>query len=89
MTHWVYVLRCGDGSLYTGYTTDLERRLAAHEAGQGARYTRGRGPLQVLAKWAYPDRRSAMQAEHRFKQLQRPAKLRWVQASRQDPGLRP
>ena len=45
---YVYVLRCGDGTLYTGTTDDVARRLAAHRAGKGAKYTRGRGPLELL-----------------------------------------
>ncbi len=45
---YLYILRCGDGSLYTGITTDVERRLETHRAGKGAKYTRGRGPLEVV-----------------------------------------
>ncbi len=45
---YLYILRCGDGTLYTGITTDVERRLEAHRAGKGAKYTRGRGPLEVV-----------------------------------------
>ena len=45
---YVYILRCGDGTLYTGSTDDVERRLAAHRAGKGAKYTRGRGPLELV-----------------------------------------
>ena len=45
---WVYILRCGDGTLYTGMTDDPERRLAAHRSGHGAKYTRGRGPLELV-----------------------------------------
>jgi putative endonuclease len=89
MAHWVYVLRCRDGSLYTGYTTDVERRLADHAAGRGARYTRGRSPLEVVGSWCYDDRRTALQAEHRFKQLPRPSKLRWLTRAAEDPDLRP
>lgn len=49
MKYWtVYMLRCADGSLYTGITNDLERRIATHNAGKGAKYTRGRGPVQVV-----------------------------------------
>jgi putative endonuclease len=84
MAHWVYVLRCRDGSLYTGYTTDPEKRFAAHTAGKGARYTRGRGPLELVASWEYDDRRSALQGEYRFKQLRRQAKLRWLEETEAD-----
>ena len=78
MTHWVYVLRCGDQSLYTGYTTDVARRVATHQVGRGARYTRGRGTLVLVAAWGYADKRAALRAEARFKRLKRPQKLAWL-----------
>ncbi|MFR4201505.1 MAG: GIY-YIG nuclease family protein [Flavonifractor plautii] len=56
MSWWVYILRCGDGTLYTGTAADVERRLAAHRRGRGAKYTRGRGPLAVVYREACPDR---------------------------------
>ena len=49
---WVYMLECGDGSLYTGWTNDLARRLAAHQSGRGAKYTRGRAPVRLVL-WLY------------------------------------
>jgi putative endonuclease len=52
---WVYILRCADGSLYTGWTVDVERRLASHRAGRGARYTRSRLPVELLATFAMDD----------------------------------
>ena len=48
MLWYVYILRCGDGTLYTGITDDVDRRLAVHRSGKGAKYTRGRGPLEVV-----------------------------------------
>lgn len=71
----LYVLYCRDGSLYCGITTDLERRLRAHRAGRGARYTRGRGPLSLARVWQYPDESAARSAELRFKRLRRARKL--------------
>ncbi len=71
----VYLLQCGDGTLYAGIARDLTRRIAAHEAGRGARYTRGRGPFALLASWAFPDRPSALRAEAAIKRLDRQAKL--------------
>ena len=59
MSWWVYILRCGDGTLYTGTAADVERRLAAHRRGRGAKYTRGRGPLAVVYREACPDRGAA------------------------------
>jgi putative endonuclease len=72
----LYVLRCRDGTLYCGITTDLDRRLAAHAAGRGARYTRGRGPLTLLRAWTLAGEGEARSAEARFKQLTRRRKLR-------------
>jgi putative endonuclease len=71
----VYLLRCGDGSLYAGITNDLERRVAAHRAGRGARYTRGRGPLKVVRVETRRTRSSALKREAAIKQLSRQAKL--------------
>jgi predicted GIY-YIG superfamily endonuclease len=63
------MLRCGDGSLYTGATNDLDRRLAAHRAGRGARYTRGRGPLEVAYTEPCADRSAALRRERALKRL--------------------
>lgn len=71
----VYLLRCGDGTLYAGITNDLARRLAAHRAGRGARYTRGRGPLQLVHSEPAGTRAQALRREHAVKQLPRAAKL--------------
>lgn len=72
---YVYVLRCGDGTLYTGTTDDVARRLAAHRAGKGAKYTRGRGPLKLLYTEQCPDRSAALRREYAIKQLSREEKL--------------
>jgi putative endonuclease len=72
----VYLVRCGDGTLYAGATNDLPRRLAAHEAGKGARYTRGRGPLALAWSEELPDRSAALRREHQIKRLKRADKLR-------------
>ena len=71
----VYILRCADGTLYTGITNDLERRMAEHEAGQGAKYTRGRGPLQLVYRETCQDRGLASKRETEIKSLDRKAKL--------------
>ena len=76
MTAWyVYLLECRDGSIYTGIATDVERRFAEHAAGKGARYTRSRPPLRLLARFQYPDRSTASRAEYAIKQLS-PARKR-------------
>ena len=74
--HFMYVLECGDASLYTGYTTDVAARLAAHRAGKGAKYTRNRGPLNLLAQAEFATKHEAMSAEARFKRLSRDQKDR-------------
>ncbi len=76
MANWFfYILRCADDSLYSGITTDLERRLREHNAGAGARYTRGRLPVSLAYSERLPDRAQALRREHAVKQLDRAAKL--------------
>jgi putative endonuclease len=76
----VYILRCSDGSLYTGWTNDLPARVAAHQAGQGGRYTRSRLPCFLIAWWEADSRSEAMREEARFKQLSRAEKLAALEA---------
>lgn len=71
----VYILECKDGSLYTGITDDLDRRLAAHRAGKGAKYTRGRAPLTLRYVEECEDHSSALRREYAIKQLTRAEKL--------------
>ncbi len=71
----VYILRCTDGTLYTGITNDLERRMAEHEAGQGAKYTKGRGPFKLVYQEICQDRGVASRREIEIKSLDRKAKL--------------
>ena len=80
---YLYVLRCGDDTLYAGATCDLPRRLAQHQQGRGARYTRGRGPLALAAAWRFPDQAAAWRAEVAFKRLRRAAKEGWI--ARREP----
>ena len=79
---WLYLLECGDGSWYAGISNDPEARLRAHAAGKGARYTRGRGPLRLLATRAYPDRGSATRAEGELKRLPKARKLAFFAIAR-------
>ncbi|MDG5817955.1 GIY-YIG nuclease family protein [Natronococcus sp. A-GB7] len=76
--HVVYVLECADGSLYTGYTTDLERRVAEHDAGEGAKYTRGRTPVELCYEEGYDSKSAAMSREYEIKQLTRGQKEQLV-----------
>lgn len=75
---WVYLLRCGDGSLYCGWTVDLDRRVAAHAAGKGGRYTASRRPVELAAALPMADRSAAMREEIRIKRLTRDEKLALV-----------
>jgi putative endonuclease len=72
---FVYILECRDQTLYTGITNDLERRLAQHESGKGAKYTRGRGPFRLVHSEAHPTRAEASRREYGLKKLDRTAKL--------------
>ena len=75
MAAYVYMLRCKDDSLYTGWTNNLEHRLAAHASGKGAKYTRGRGPLTLVYSEELPDKETAMKRECEIKALKRELKL--------------
>ena len=72
--HYTYMLRCADGTLYTGWTKDLQKRVAAHNAGTGARYTRGRRPVTLVYYEAFPSKAEAMRREYAVKQLSREEK---------------
>jgi putative endonuclease len=80
MDWYVYILRCADDTLYTGITTDVERRLAEHNAGttSGARYTRSRGPVELLYVESAVDRSRAASREAQIKRLERGAKLQLI-----------
>ena len=71
----VYILQCRDGTLYTGITDTLPRRLAAHNGGKGAKYTRGRGPVVLVHQESCPDRSAALRRERAIKALSRSQKL--------------
>ncbi len=75
----IYLLRCGDGSLYTGWTNDLEKRLKAHAAGRGAKYTRSRLPVELVYFEDLPYRSEAMRREAQIKRLAREEKLAMIQ----------
>ena len=79
--HYVYLLECGDGSIYTGYTVDVSRRLTEHRTGEGAKYTRNRGPLTLRRVERYQSRSAAQSREYEIKQLSREEKLALVPES--------
>ena len=76
--NFVYILRCGDGSLYTGWTKNLEKRLAAHASGKGAKYTRSRLPVELVYSEAFPSPHQAMSRERQIKTLSRREKLELI-----------
>lgn len=78
-SHFMYVLICADETLYTGYTTDLEKRIETHNAGKGAKYTVARRPVRLLAHAAFETKHEAMSAEYHFKQLSRAEKLSLIE----------
>lgn len=84
MGFYVYLMRCGDGSLYAGYTTDLKRREAAHNAGLGAKYTRSRRPVALVWWEECPDKGAALRREAALKRLTRREKLALVEGT--SPG---
>ena len=77
----LYILRCADGTLYTGITTDVDKRFEAHCAGKGAKYTRGRGPLTLVYREECGDHSSALKRELEVKKLSRPEKERLIQST--------
>ena len=82
MSSYVYFLRCGDGSLYTGWTNDLEQRLAAHQSGKGAKYTRGRLPIEMVYFEEMPDKSAALKRENERKKLKKAEKELLIKTSR-------
>lgn len=81
MGHYVYILRCADKTLYTGYTTDLERRVKEHNQGKGAKYTRGRSPVELVYSEEYKTRSKAQTREYEIKKYTREKKLDLVENS--------
>lgn len=75
---YLYILSCGDGTLYTGITTDVEKRLNAHRAGKGAKYTRGRVPLELVYRETCGTHSQALQREWAVKQLSREEKCKLI-----------
>lgn len=80
MTYFVYMVRCVDGSYYSGCTNDVQRRERIHNAGKGAKYTRSRRPVQVVYQEACPDRSAALRREYALKQLTHLEKQRLAEA---------
>ncbi|GAB4275920.1 MAG: GIY-YIG nuclease family protein [Candidatus Rifleibacteriota bacterium] len=81
---YAYILRCSDNTLYTGITNDLQHRIEAHNSGTGAKYTRGRTPVQLVYSEKLSDRSSATIREREIKSLSRDEKLLLIQASNKE-----
>lgn len=81
MSFYVYLLRCADGTLYTGYTDDPVRRTKVHNAGKGAKYTRTRLPVELVYQEACADKSAALRREYEIKQLTRVQKLKLIEQS--------
>ena len=80
--NYVYILRCNDDSLYTGWTNNLEKRIKAHSDGKGAKYTRARVPVELVYFEVFEDKIEAMKREYGIKQLKRKEKLELIKNSK-------
>lgn len=87
--HYVYILRCADGTLYTGYTTDRKARVAVHNAGRGAKYTRGRLPVTLVYSRGFRSVGKALAREYAIKQLTRAQKEALIARPRIKDGSSP
>lgn len=84
MAYYTYMVRCSDDTLYTGYTNDLDNRIMAHNEGRGAKYTRGRGPVELVYYEEYPTKEEAMSREWHIKRLTRPEKEKIIKLAKSD-----
>ncbi|PKM81474.1 MAG: hypothetical protein CVU89_09495 [Firmicutes bacterium HGW-Firmicutes-14] len=82
--YFTYMIKCRDGRLYTGYTNDLEGRIRKHNSGRGAKFTRGRGPVELVYSEDFPSKEEAMAREAQIKRLTRPEKLRMIVVTEHD-----
>ena len=79
--YYIYILRCRDGSLYTGWTNDMAKRIEAHNKGQGAKYTKGRGPMELIYHEEYSNKSEALKREYAIKRFSKAQKLELIQKS--------
>ena len=78
-SHFVYIVRCANDALYTGYSTDVDKRIATHNAGKGARYTRAHLPVTLCAVWSFQNKGDALRAERVIKSLPRAKKVQLIE----------
>jgi putative endonuclease len=83
---FVYILQCSDQTYYTGYATDIDRRLQEHQQGTGCKYTRGRLPVELVYWEEWESKSQAMQREHQIKQLTRADKINLINSGKRDPS---
>ena len=86
--HYVYILKCSDGTYYTGYTTDPKRRTQVHNSGKGAKYTRARIPVELIYTEEFDDKNEAMRREYAIKQLSRAEKEKLIKWKSQNSETR-
>lgn len=84
--NYVYILKCKDNSLYTGWTNNLEKRINAHNNGCGAKYTRGRGPVKLMYFEVFEDKREAQSREYYIKKLTKEQKLKLINSKDIEEG---
>ncbi|EHJ52061.1 GIY-YIG nuclease family protein [Streptococcus macacae] len=84
---YMYVLKCSDNTLYTGYTTDIKKRVSTHNSGKGAKYTKARLPVELIYWEEFPTKEAAMRAESIFKQKTRAQKLNYIEEQKQKNSL--
>lgn len=82
MSNYTYILTCADGTLYTGWTNDLEKRLAAHNAGRGGKYTRARCPVTLTYYEVFSTKKEAMRREAAIKKLPRLEKMKLIESKK-------
>jgi len=83
-TNYIYIIQCADGTLYTGWTLDLDSRMEAHNSGSGAKYTRGRGPVRLLYSEAFETKGEALRREKQIKKLKRARKFELIGLGSED-----
>lgn len=82
--YFVYILKCKDNTLYTGFTTDVTRRIEQHEVGLGAKYTRGRGPFELLHIERFSEKSAALKREREIKRWSRVRKLKYIEVKKEE-----
>ena len=88
MKNVTYILKCNDNSLYTGWTNDITHRLKMHNEGKGAKYTRGRGPVELVYLEEFETKQEAMSREAKIKRLSRKEKLLLIETYQQDQKVK-